>query len=142
MREARRPLAVVGTLVVAACGGTAVSPGTIKLTPTVGTTSVMECLSQETKKLGYQIIRLDREDGNMVAERRDKDPKLGDPREYAGGDLITVSRLKREGDVVPLELKSSSFIMEWLYNGANQKAVSTSDRVRADVKSLSETCRL
>ena len=108
MHEARTSLAVVGTLVLVGCGGGAPSQS-IQLTPTVGTSSVMECLGQETQKLGYKVLMMDREDGNMVAERRDSKPDIGQPREYAGGDQLKVGRLKKQGDVQPLSITPSSF---------------------------------
>ena len=141
MREARTSLAVMGTLVLAGCGGGAPSQA-IQLTPTVGTTSVMECLGQEVQKLGYKVLLINREDGNMIAERRDNKPAIEQPREYAGGDQIKVDRLKKQGDVQPLSIKPSSFIMEWLANGANQKVVPTTERVLKDAKTLSEACKL
>ena len=141
MHEARTSLAAVGTLVLAGCGGGAPSQS-IQLTPTVGTTSVMECLGQEAQKLGYKVLMMDREDGNMVAERRDSKPDIGQPREYAGGDQLKVGRLKKQGDVQPLSITPSSFIMEWLANGANQKKVATTERALNDAKTLSEACKL
>ena len=142
MREARTSLAVAGTLLLAGCGSTAAAVGTVTLTPQAGTRSVMECLNQESEKLGYQVIRIDREDGDMLAERRDKNPNIDNPREYAGGDQITVTPQKKQGEVQPLSLVPASFIMEWLVNGANQKYVKTSERAEADVRTLSERCRL
>jgi hypothetical protein len=134
-------MAVVGTLVLVGCGGGAPSQA-ITLTPTVATKSVMECLSQEAQKLEYKIMLIDREDGNMIAERRDSKPAIDQPREYAGGDMLKVSRLKKQGDVQPLAITPSSFIMEWLVNGANQKAVPTTERALKDAKVLSEACKL
>ena len=141
MREARTSMAVVGTLLLVGCGGSAPN-NAVTLTPTVGTTSVMECLGQEASKLGYKIIRADREGGYMLAERRDRDPNIVQPREYAGGDRVEVTRLKKQGDAQPLQLKPTSFIVEWLANGANDKSVPTSERVKGDVTSLAEKCRL
>lgn len=141
MHEARTSLVAVGTLLVAGCGPRMPSQA-ITLTPTVGMTSVMECLDQEAQKLGYRIIRIDRQDGNMVAERRDKNPDISSPREYAGGDMITVSRMKEENGVRPLSIAPSSFIVEWLANGANQKSVKTRESVVGDAKALGERCRL
>jgi hypothetical protein len=140
MREARTSMAVMGMLLVGACGGSTSSQA-ITLTPTVGTSSVMECLAQEAQKLGYKITLLDRA-GSMTAERRDDKPDINHPREYAGGDLITVSRLKKQGDAQPLSVKPTSFVMEWLANGANQKQVETSQAVLGDAKALEERCRL
>ena len=134
-------LAVMGTLVVVGCGGGASSQA-IQLTPTVGTTSVMECLGQEVQKLGYKVLMMDREDGDMLAERRDSKPNIEQPREYAGGDQLKVARLKKQGDVQPLSITPSSFIMEWLANGANQKKVPTTERALNDAKALSEACKL
>lgn len=142
MHEARTSLAVLGTLLVAGCSKNGLSGEPITLTPTVGMTSVMECLDQEAQKLGYRIIRLDREDGNMVAERRDKSPDISAPREYAGGDMITVSRQKKVDDVRPLSIVPSSYVMEWLANGSNQRSVRPRESVLGDAKALSERCRL
>lgn len=141
MHEARTSLAVVGTLVLVGCGGGAPSQA-ITLTPTVATKSVMECLSQEAQKLEYKVTLLDRENGSMLAERRDSKPAIDQPREYAGGDLLKVSRLKKQGDVQPLSITPSSFIMEWLVNGANQKPVPTTERALKDAQALSEACKL
>jgi hypothetical protein len=141
MREARTSLVVVGTLLAAGCGSSTPSQA-ITLTPTVGMTSVMDCLDQEAQKLDYRILRIDRRDGNMVAERRDKNPDISRLREYAGGDMITVSRLKEENGVRPLSIAPSSFIVEWLANGANQKTVKTRESAIGDAKALSERCRL
>lgn len=142
MHEARTSLAVLGTLLVAGCSKSGLSGEPITLTPTVGMTSVMECLDQEAQKLGYRIIRLDRQDGNMVAERRDKSPDISAPREYAGGDMITVSRQKKVDDVRPLSIVPSSYVMEWLANGSNQRSVKPRESVIGDAKALSERCRL
>jgi hypothetical protein len=143
MHEARTSLGMVGTLLVAGCGGGGLPSQAIMLTPTVGTTSVMECLDQEAQKLGYRIIRIDRQDGVMVAERRDKNPDISRPREYAGGDMITVNRMKKEENGVrPLAIVPSSYIMEWLANGSNQKTVKSRESVLGDAKALSERCRL
>jgi len=142
MHEARTSLVVVGTLLAAGCGSSTASQA-ITLTPTVGMTSVMECLDQEAQKLGYRIIRIDRQDGVMVAERRDKNPDISRPREYAGGDMITVNRMKKEENGVrPLAIVPSSYIMEWLANGSNQKTVKSRESVLGDAKALSERCRL
>ena len=142
MREARTALAVAGTFLLAGCGGGGAPSQAVTLTPTVGMKSVMECLSQEAEKLEYKITMVDKDDGHMIAERRDKDPAIGNPREYAGGDMITVDRGAKQGDVRPLAIKPSSFIMEWLANGANRKNVSTTERARADANTLAERCRL
>ena len=142
MHEVRTSLAVVGALLVAGCSKSGLSGEPITLTPTVGMTSVMECLDQEAQKLGYKIIRLDREDGSMVAERRDKNPDISAPREYAGGDMITVSRQKKVDDVRPLSIVPSSYVMEWLANGSNQRSVKPRESVLGDAKALSERCRL
>jgi hypothetical protein len=141
MRDARMA-AVALAAVAAGCGGATVSPQAIKLTPSAGTESVMECLSQESAKLGYKVLRIDREDGLMEAERRDKNPDIDSPREYGGGDRIAVSRLKAEDGVRPLLITPSSFIVEWLVTGANQKKAKTSERVLADAQALSDRCRL
>jgi hypothetical protein len=142
MREVRTSLAVLGTLLVAGCSKSGLSGEPITLTPTVGMTSVMECLDQEAQKLGYRIIRIDRQDGNMVAERRDKSPDISAPREYGGGDMITVSRQPKVNDVHPLAIVPSSYIMEWLANGSNQRAVKPRESVLGDARALSERCRL
>jgi len=142
MHEARTSLVVMGTLLAVGCGGGGLPSNAITITPTVGMTSVMECLDQEAQKLGYRIIRIDRRDGNMVAERRDQKPDISGLREYAGGDMITVSRQKQEGDVRPLAIIPSSFVVEWLVNGANQKSVQTRESAIGDAKALSERCRL
>jgi hypothetical protein len=134
-------MVAVGTLVLVGCGGGAPSQA-ITLTPTVATKSVMECLSQEAQKLEYKVILLDREEGNMVAERRDSKPAIDSPREYAGGDMLKVTHMKKQGDVVPLSITPSSFIMEWLANGANRQAVATTERARKDAQALSENCKL
>jgi hypothetical protein len=141
MREVRTSLVAVGSLLVAGCGASASSEA-ITLVPTVGMSSVIDCLDQEAQKLDYRIIRIDRRDGNMVAERRDKSPDISRPREYAGGDMITVSRMKEENGVRPLSIVPSSFIVEWLANGANQKSVKTRESAIGDAKALSERCRL
>jgi hypothetical protein len=144
MREARKTLAVAGAALMAGCGGGGTPSNVVTLTPTpgVGITSVMECLGQEATNAGYKIIRADREGGYMLAERRDRDPNIVQPREYAGGDRIEVNGVKQDKAIRAVTLKPSSFIMEWLANGANEKHVATSDRVKGDAASFSEKCKL
>jgi hypothetical protein len=143
MREPRTSLAVLGTLLLTGCGGGTPTGGlTLTPGPSVSTKSVMECLNQEAEKLGYKVIRLDREDGDMYAERRDKKPELEDPRTYAVGDAITVSHQKTQGGVTPLSIVPSSFTVRWLVNGANQDASTTRETAKADANTLVERCKL
>ena len=142
MREWRIFLTAAGTALAAGCGSSGVPANAVTLTPTAGIESVMECLTQEAGKLGYKVLRVDREGGFMEAERRDRDPAIRDPREYAGGDRLEVSQVKADGDARPLAIKPSSFIMEWLVNGANMKQVPTTDRAKGDAQTLSDRCRL
>jgi hypothetical protein len=143
MRDARMAAAALAAAAVAGCsGGGSLPAQAIKITPQAGTESVMECLTQEVQKLGYKVMRVDRGDGFLEAERRDRAPDISRPNEYAGGDRIVVSRLAKDGEVRPLALTPSSFIMEWLFNGANQKKVATSEKAIADAQALSDRCRL
>ncbi|HEX5819171.1 MAG TPA: hypothetical protein VFY20_09845, partial [Gemmatimonadales bacterium] len=127
---------------LAGCGGATAGPGAVTLVPTVGMTPVMECLDQEVQKLGYKVVRIDREDGYMTAERWDKKPEISRPREYGGGDRIEVNRQKTKEKDFSLSLTPSSFIIEWLFNGQNVKKAETREQVVKDVTTLSERCRL
>jgi hypothetical protein len=143
MRDARMAVAALAAAALTGCSGGGTLPAqAIKITPEAGTESVMECMTQEVQKMGYKVMRVDRGDGFLEAERRDAAPDISRINEYAGGDRIVVTRLKAEGAVRPLAIEPSSFIMEWLFNGANQKKRAPSERVLADAQALSDRCRL
>jgi hypothetical protein len=143
MRDARMAVAALTAAALTGCsGGGSLPAQAIKITPEAGTESVTECLAQEVQKMGYKVLRVNRGAGFLEAERRDDAPDISRINEYAGGDRIVVTQLAREGQVRPLAITPSSFVMEWLFNGANRKARDTSERALADAQALSDRCRL